>query len=354
MKPVMSLLLGVLSFALTPLLAQSPLTPESGWWWNPDESGRGYSLEIQDNSIFFAAYVYDQDPEFTKNDTVRAPIWFVANGTLIDDDRFLGELNLAEDGQCFGCDWSPPDLIVGGGGAVEIEFHSNINATLTVNGEEIPIQRFFFNPNINNVIDVMLGRWLIGSDQLDNITFNIAPFSADTIIFDDVFEDSGFVFYEGCRPLSIDSPSCSSNDILNHKAVGFYDDDLGEHVFTVVHDGDLWRTYFVNLGTNQFIGSMDQYNNVSFDADPFFALPAKGFRTASAAFIQNGIGPASTKSNDKRGKFANEMLTKQQLSGLKRGLKTSANLSKEQRNQKRKEAKQRLYRRINATKMLAQ
>ena len=34
-------------------------SPESGWWWNPAEGGRGYSIEIQDNQLFFAAYSYE-------------------------------------------------------------------------------------------------------------------------------------------------------------------------------------------------------------------------------------------------------------------------------------------------------
>ncbi|HHL32719.1 MAG TPA: hypothetical protein ENJ41_09035, partial [Oceanospirillales bacterium] len=35
-------------------------TPESGFWWNPDESGSGYAIEIQDNFLFMTLYVYDE------------------------------------------------------------------------------------------------------------------------------------------------------------------------------------------------------------------------------------------------------------------------------------------------------
>jgi hypothetical protein len=34
--------------------------PESGWWWNPQESGRGFFLEWQAGSVDLAGYMYDQ------------------------------------------------------------------------------------------------------------------------------------------------------------------------------------------------------------------------------------------------------------------------------------------------------
>jgi hypothetical protein len=46
------------------LLAVAParaFTPESGFWWAPNEPGSGIALEIQDNFVFLAAYTYDQD-----------------------------------------------------------------------------------------------------------------------------------------------------------------------------------------------------------------------------------------------------------------------------------------------------
>ncbi|MCM2326529.1 MAG: hypothetical protein NDI88_01435, partial [Lysobacter sp.] len=39
-------------------LVCEPGPPETGWWWNPAEDGRGFSLEVQGNNIFFAAFLY--------------------------------------------------------------------------------------------------------------------------------------------------------------------------------------------------------------------------------------------------------------------------------------------------------
>jgi hypothetical protein len=33
--------------------------PESGWWWNPEESGRGFFIEWQNGSVDIAGYMYD-------------------------------------------------------------------------------------------------------------------------------------------------------------------------------------------------------------------------------------------------------------------------------------------------------
>lgn len=33
--------------------------PQSGWWWNPAESGSGYSMEVQGNTVFLVGFMYD-------------------------------------------------------------------------------------------------------------------------------------------------------------------------------------------------------------------------------------------------------------------------------------------------------
>ncbi len=41
------------------------VTPQAGWWWNPDEGGRGYAIEVQNNTVFFGAYMYDGSGQAT-------------------------------------------------------------------------------------------------------------------------------------------------------------------------------------------------------------------------------------------------------------------------------------------------
>lgn len=49
----------LITMMLLSLNAKS-FTPESGFWISPGVPGTGYSIEIQDNFMFVALYVYDE------------------------------------------------------------------------------------------------------------------------------------------------------------------------------------------------------------------------------------------------------------------------------------------------------
>jgi hypothetical protein len=48
----------ILMFAVLSVNAHAIL-PDGGWYWNPTESGRGFNIEIQNNVLFVAGFVYD-------------------------------------------------------------------------------------------------------------------------------------------------------------------------------------------------------------------------------------------------------------------------------------------------------
>src|ERR1700722_3698674 len=48
-------------------------TPETGWWWNPAEGGRGFAIEIQGNAMYFAGYMYDPNGN---------ALWYLASGNM--------------------------------------------------------------------------------------------------------------------------------------------------------------------------------------------------------------------------------------------------------------------------------
>ena len=48
-------------------------TPASGFWLNPNESGTGIAIEIEDKTLFMAAYVFDAHGPST---------WFTSSGNL--------------------------------------------------------------------------------------------------------------------------------------------------------------------------------------------------------------------------------------------------------------------------------
>jgi hypothetical protein len=116
-------------------LGSAGAPPQSGWWWAPAESGRGYFLEIQNGSLFFAAFLYGVD---------GVGRWYIANGPMTSNTLF--EATLA------GCAGGP--TLAGGGGAaacatnagtISLAFAGATAATLTLpNGIQVAIQRFTF------------------------------------------------------------------------------------------------------------------------------------------------------------------------------------------------------------------
>ncbi len=114
----------------------SPTQPETGWWWNPAESGRGYFLEAQAGTMFMAAYAYD---------TNAKPIWFVTQTPLVADTVFTGSLSQYGNGQILGGAYAAPSVTNANVGTVAAQFTSPTMGTLTLpNGSQIPIQRYKF------------------------------------------------------------------------------------------------------------------------------------------------------------------------------------------------------------------
>ena len=113
-----------------------PSPPQNGWWWNTAEGGRGYSIETQGNTMFYAAYLYD--------DTGRAQ-WFVSTGpTSIDGSYYTNNLLKLTGGQTLGGEYKPasvPQSV----GALTLAFTEPGKGTMVWPGGAVPIQRFTFS-----------------------------------------------------------------------------------------------------------------------------------------------------------------------------------------------------------------
>jgi serine protease len=109
--------------------------PDSGWWWAENESGRGYSIEIQGDTLFFAAYMYNDRGE---------PVWYTAAGKLSDGKRFSGDLLLSESGQAMTAPYRAPTTR--SIGAIKLVFDSATKGLLTLpDGRDLVISRFKFS-----------------------------------------------------------------------------------------------------------------------------------------------------------------------------------------------------------------
>ncbi len=109
--------------------------PNTGWWYNPAEGGRGFAIEIQGGSMYFAAYMYD---------SAGNPLWYLASGAMTNANLFQGTLMQYGNGQTLSGAFQPAS-IVNNLGVVTLQFSSAASATLTLpNGRQIPLTRFSF------------------------------------------------------------------------------------------------------------------------------------------------------------------------------------------------------------------
>jgi cytochrome c553 len=126
-------------FAIVPGGLTSPPTstqPQSGYWWNPAEGGRGYTIEVQDNTVFIAAYMYD---------ALGDPIWYASGpATLTGDNTYQGPLIEYSGGQTLTGTYQAPSGTASMGD-ITVQFSSPTTGLLTLpDGKQIPIQRFAF------------------------------------------------------------------------------------------------------------------------------------------------------------------------------------------------------------------
>jgi hypothetical protein len=96
--------------------------PQTGWWWNPNESGRGYNIEVQGNALFFIGSMYDDDGR---------PVWYLSAGPVGEDpSTYSGPLLQLANGQAMGAPYKLP-TIASTVGSLDLAFTGTNKATLT-------------------------------------------------------------------------------------------------------------------------------------------------------------------------------------------------------------------------------
>jgi hypothetical protein len=114
-----------------------PQAPQTGWWWNPLEGGRGFSIEVQGNHLFFAAFHYDASGRAT---------WNVSPGvTSLDGSYFSSDLYFVSGGQTLGGAYRPGNAVKAG--AITLLFSDAAHGSMTWPGGAVPIERMNLVPN---------------------------------------------------------------------------------------------------------------------------------------------------------------------------------------------------------------
>jgi hypothetical protein len=111
--------------------------PQTGFWWNPSEPGRGYTLEIQSNEMFYAGFMYD---------TSGNPVWYATGPQILaTQESYVGNFTQFCCGQVLFGSYKAAGIAVADVGSTTLQFSSQTAGTMTYpNGKQIPIQRFVF------------------------------------------------------------------------------------------------------------------------------------------------------------------------------------------------------------------
>ena len=110
-----------------------PQAPQTGWWWNPAEDGRGFGIEVRGNTMFMSGYLYDQSGNAT---------WVVSAGpAALDGSFFNNTLYHVSNGQTLTGPYKAPAPVTLDG-PITLSFTDARNGTLIWLGGSFPIVRF--------------------------------------------------------------------------------------------------------------------------------------------------------------------------------------------------------------------
>jgi hypothetical protein len=113
------------------------LTPQTGTWWNPAESGTGYALDIQHGVLTMLVFSYQ---------STGSPEWYYVSGPLTGNGRnFTATLDKYRGGQCISCFYNGRPSQPGNDGSVSITFFSATAGVMSLPGGRVTfIQRMTF------------------------------------------------------------------------------------------------------------------------------------------------------------------------------------------------------------------
>lgn len=139
--------------------AASAFEPRTGQWWNPNESGRGFNIDIQEGTMVVAVYTYD---------TAGNAQWYLAAGPMTNGQRnFTATLDKYRGGQCVTCNYSAAS-VTGNDGVISVAFTDETSATVTLpGGRTTTIQPINFG--YGDSPQALLGEWIYTEDIV--ITF---------------------------------------------------------------------------------------------------------------------------------------------------------------------------------------
>ncbi|HEX5634282.1 MAG TPA: hypothetical protein VFX50_13675, partial [Gemmatimonadales bacterium] len=123
--------------SVTGAVSCKPQAPQTGWWFNPAEGGRGFSIEARGSRLFMAAFHYEADGRATWN--------FAGGPTSLDGSLFTADFLGASGGQTLTGPYVMPSLA--SLGPVTLVFSDATHGTILWPGGTTPIERQPFVPD---------------------------------------------------------------------------------------------------------------------------------------------------------------------------------------------------------------
>lgn len=254
----------IFSFICVFLFIQSvyAITPENGWWWNPQESGMGFNIETQNDTVFIATFVYDNQGN---------PIWY-SGSTRIGSDTASIDLQLSQNGSCLTCAYHAPKT-ASAGIPITLSFTSQGSGTAIWQGKTIAIQRFGFNFGAG-VQALVGGKWIFNiktnqsTEEYRKIKFNIGQ---DGTLIPTTISTGSY----GYTPITNASTTISTNNL--------YQSQNYPYIIKTLNSSYIILTIFNFSGLNKITGIIVSVPN-NFDTpaiqNTFAALgtPIEGYR----------------------------------------------------------------------------
>lgn len=245
----------------------SAILPDNGWYWNPAESGRGFNIEIQNNVLFMAAFVYDAQGQ---------GMWLVTGGPMSSDHTYSGDIFQTSSGQCIGCTYggSPQETRYG---TVSVNFTSPMTATISINGVPINVQREAYGLDFSNPATPLLGEWATTEGSTD---------------FPVYFAERITLAYAQSLSSGLTAVGQMSGDSAR-PAVGSYFADAGTWAILLDASTSYYRFYtFRFVGFNLVEGNVSTYLK---GTSPSGSLPFVAYRIKSGALVAGQLAPGIAK-----------------------------------------------------------
>lgn len=170
--------------------------PQTGWWWNPAESGRGFFVESHDGVTFLGAYFYDDDGHAK---------WLVAGGANADAYNYTGDLLELSGGQTlYGAFVAPgPPHAVG---QLSVHFVDDTHGTLTWPGGTVAIERQVFGTG-DPAFEAAAGWWWNADESGTGFSVEIQGQYLFVV---------GFMYEQGGRPVWYFTAGPMNDDATYH------------------------------------------------------------------------------------------------------------------------------------------